>query len=91
MKNTVKGQVNLDMVNNPPMYLDIVEYSCPEGYVFEIYQEYPNMSINYGLVEDEQPVLNLTCASYGDWLPLTVPQCIRNLKYPIYHSILYYY
>ena len=30
--------------------------------------------LNWGLIEDEQSQINLTCASYGDWLPLSVPR-----------------
>ena len=86
----------------------MIQYSCPEGYVFEIYQDFPNFTMiqiykdqldststppeskgkweellelrqnleltNWGLVKDEQSEINLTCASYGDWLPLSVPR-----------------
>ena len=64
--------------NQPYRYQDVIQYSCPEGYVFEIYQDFPNFTINWGLVEDEQSEINLTCASYGDWLPLSVPRCIKT-------------
>ena len=46
--------------------------------MFEIYQDFPNFTINWGLVEDEQSEINLTCASYGDWLPLSVPRYLTN-------------
>ena len=75
------GESNLDMIlGDPPRYQDVAQYSCPEGYVFEIYQDFPNMSVNFGLIEDEQSVINLTCASYGDWLPIEVPPCIRKFR-----------
>ena len=77
LPETVAGEIVYDMVGSPPSYQDIAQYSCPEGYVFEIYQEYPDPDINFGLIEDEQSVINLTCASYGDWLPVTVPRCIK--------------
>ena len=99
--------------NQPSRYLDVIQYSCPEGYVFEIYQDFPNFTmisfymdqldsiltqpeskgkrdellklrqnlepLNWGLIEDEQSQINLTCASYGDWLPLSVPRyLLRN-------------
>ena len=90
----------------------MIQYSCPEGYVFEIYQDFPNFTmiqtymdqldsiltqpeskgkrdkllelrqnlepLNWGLIEDEQSQINLTCASYGDWLPLSVPRYLTN-------------
>ena len=65
-----------------PIFQAVAQYTCPEGYVFEIYQHpIPDPDINFGLIVDETDVLNVTCAPYGLWEPLEVPPCIR--KFPI--------
>ena len=62
-----------------PIFQAVAQYSCPEGYVFEIYQHpIPDPDINFGLIVDETDVLNVTCAPYGLWEPLEVPPCIRK-------------
>jgi hypothetical protein len=72
------GERIWDKKVDKPIYEAIAQYSCPEGHVFEIYQESINISINFGLIEDEQSEVNLTCASYGLWLPAEVPLCKRK-------------
>jgi hypothetical protein len=67
-----------DIQVDQPVYMAIAQYSCPEGYVFEIYQHDPDPNVNFGLIEDEQSKVNLTCASYGNWSPVKVPLCIRK-------------
>ena len=74
--NTVMGTSNEDLVNDPPRYLDVAQYECPEGHVFEVYDEIPDENGTYNFIEDVQ-VVNLTCADYADWLPMLVPECIR--------------
>ena len=65
-----------------PIFQAVAQYTCPEGYVFEIYQHpIPDPDINFGLIVEETDVLNVTCAPYGLWEPLEVPPCIR--KFPI--------
>ena len=62
-----------------PIFQAVAQYTCPEGYVFEIYQHpIPDPDINFGLIVDETDVLNVTCAPYGLWEPLEVPPCIRK-------------
>ena len=69
-----------DPQSDEPIYQAIAQYTCPEGHVFEIYQEpVPDPDINFGLIEDETSVLNVTCAAHAQWDPNPVPPCIRKL------------
>ena len=76
--NTVGGESTWDPEIDQPIYEAVNQYTCPDGHVFEIYQDFPNASINFGLIEDETGVVNLTCAAFGDWEPSKVPPCIRK-------------
>lgn len=76
---SLEGEFNNDLVHDPPRHLDVAQFSCPEGYVFEVYDPIPDENETYSLVEDLSSTINLTCSEYGDWLPLEVPLCIRNL------------
>ena len=69
------GENNLDLVNDPPQYLDVAQFSCPEGYTFKVFDDMPNDNGTFELIEDVFNI-NLTCSDYADWLPLTVPECI---------------
>ena len=71
------GESNLDLVNDPPQYMDVAQFWCPEGFVFETYDTIPDENGTYDMIPDLYQ-LNLTCASYADWMPLKVPECIRN-------------
>ena len=61
-------------------YKDEVQYSCPEGYVFQIYQDNPNPCINHGLILPETDIVKLKCAAWGDWNPPKVPLCIPKVR-----------
>ena len=75
--DTPEGETTWDPDVDQPLYAEIATYTCPEGFVFEIYQDFPNISINFGLIEDETDTVNLTCAAFADWSPSEVPPCIR--------------
>lgn len=75
------GETYWDPDVDEPIYQAVAQYTCPEGFVFEIYQHDPDPEINFGLIEDETPELNVTCAPYGMWNPDPVPPCIRNYFY----------
>ena len=36
------------------------------------------MSVNFGLIENETSVLEVTCAPWGNWDPPVLPRCIRK-------------
>ena len=80
MPGTPIGESNLDEVGDPPQYLDVAQFTCPEGYTFEVFDDLPNDNGTFDLVEDVYSI-NLTCSDYADWLPLTVPECIRKYLY----------
>ena len=71
------GETNLELVKETPEYLDVAQFSCPEGHVFETYETVPDENGTYNMIEDVY-YLNLTCAAYADWMPLQVPKCIRK-------------
>ena len=71
------GETNLELVKETPEYLDVAQFSCPEGHVFETYETVPDENGTYNLIQDVYS-LNLTCAAYADWMPLKVPKCIRK-------------
>ena len=76
---TVYSDTFWDSDVDEPIYQAVAQYTCPEGFVFEIYQHpVPNASINFGLIVDETDILNITCAPYGLWDPQEVPPCIRT-------------
>ena len=74
---TPVGESNIDLVNDPPQYMDVAQFWCPEGFVFETYETVPDENGTYNMIPD-QYTLNLTCAAYADWMPLKVPECIRK-------------
>lgn len=77
LKLTPTGEFNLDYISDDgPQYLDVAQFSCPEGHVFEVYDQLPDENGSYPITPDVTTV-NLTCADYGDWLPLQVPFCIK--------------
>jgi hypothetical protein len=47
-------------------------------FVFQIYQDFPNPNINYGLIVNETSTLTGTCAAWGSWDPPSLPLCIRK-------------
>jgi hypothetical protein len=47
-------------------------------FVFQIYQDFPNPNINYGLIVNETSTLTGTCAAWGSWDPPSLPPCIRK-------------
>ena len=59
-------------------YEEKIEYTCPEGYVFQVYQDKPDPNKNHGLRVPESNKLTLECAAWGDWNPKQVPLCIRK-------------
>lgn len=71
------GEFNIDYIHDPPQYLDVAQFSCPEGFVFEVYDSVPDENGTYALIEDLSSI-NLTCSDYADWMPLEVPICIRK-------------
>ncbi len=73
------GPSNLDLVSDPPSYLDVAQYTCNEGYVFEVYDPLPDENGTYYLMEDVSTI-NLTCADNANWMPEEVPKCIRKLE-----------
>ena len=78
-KNTPEGESTWDFLSDePPLFSEVATYTCPEGHVFEIYQDYPNFTINFGLIEPETDTVNLTCEAFADWSPSEVPRCIRK-------------
>ena len=82
--DTPEGETTWDPDVDQPLYSEIATYTCPEGFVFEIYQDFPNITINFGLIEEETDTVNLTCEAFADWSPNEVPPCIR-----MYFSILH--
>ena len=74
---TPVGESNHDLVNDPPQYMDVAQFWCPEGFVFETHETVPDENGTYNMIPDLY-TLNLTCAAYADWMPLKVPECIRN-------------
>ena len=87
----IRGDRIWEEGTDEPIFEAIATYTCPEGYVFEIYQDTPNFTLNFGLIEDETAVINLTCAAYGEWEPAEIPTCIRkknfiSKKQPFYIS-----
>ena len=74
----IRGDRIWEEGTDEPIFEAIATYTCPEGYVFEIYQDTPNFTLNFGLIEDETAVINLTCAAYGEWEPAEIPTCIRK-------------
>ena len=74
---TPVGESNIDLVNDPPQYMDVAQFWCPEGFVFETYETVPDENGTYNMIPDLY-TLNLTCAAYADWMPLKVPECIRK-------------
>ena len=71
------GDSNFDLLNDPPEYMDVAQFTCPEGHAFEVYETIPDENGTYNMIPDVY-VLNLTCAAYADWMPLQVPKCIRK-------------
>ena len=57
--------------------MDVAQFWCPEGFVFETHETVPDQNGTYNMIPDLYS-LNLTCAAYADWMPLKVPECIRN-------------
>ena len=47
-------------------------------YVFQIYQEHPDPTVNFGLIVNEASILTGECAAWGDWNPPQLPICIRK-------------
>ena len=45
-------------------------------YVFQIYQDFPDPNLNFGLMTNETSTIVATCALWGDWDPPTLPLCI---------------
>lgn len=76
----IRGDRIWEEGTDEPIFEAIATYTCPEGYVFEIYQDSPNFTVNFGLIEEETAVINLTCAAYGEWEPAEIPTCIRKRK-----------
>ena len=77
-----KAEVYADTFWDPDsdeaIFQAVAQHTCPEGYVFQIYQNPLNESVNFGLIEDETDVLNVTCSPTGQWAPVEVPPCIRK-------------
>ena len=78
----VYGLTDWDPTIDEAIYEAVAQYTCPEGYVFQIYQDDPDPEINFGLIEDETAELNVTCAAFADWTPSPVPPCIRKPAFP---------
>lgn len=76
----VYGLTDWDPTVDEAIYQAVAQYTCPEGYVFQIYQDDPDPvnATNFGLIEDETSELNVTCAAFADWSPSPVPPCIRK-------------
>ncbi len=49
------------------------------SFVFQIYQDFPNLTINNGLIVDETSTLTAVCALWGNWDPPQLPLCIRKI------------
>ncbi len=58
-------------------------------FVFQIYQDFPNPNINYGLIVNETSTLTGTCAAWGSWDPPSLPPCIRKSFDWTIPSVLY--
>jgi hypothetical protein len=46
--------------------------------VFEIYQDFPDPNLNYGLIVNETSAITGVCAAWGQWNPPILPACIRK-------------
>ena len=67
--------------------MDVAQFWCPEGFVFETYETVPDQNGTYNMIPDLY-TLNLTCAAYADWMPLKVPECIRNNQHDLSCGVL---
>ena len=56
--------------------MDAIEYNCPDGYVFEIYSNPFEPTINWGLITPETDFIINICERWGEWTYPEVPKCI---------------